>query len=222
MRRLLLILALLWLTPSFAQHEFMTWVNVSADGKFSKKVKRLKWDVALTGRIGARGMETFFPQAGIEYKVTKWFRPSVEYRFIVDKNKIGNYKTSNRININLDFKHSWKRLGYGMRVRYQYAFSQIATDTYNADFDQAFRFKPSLEYNIKGSKITPEASAEFFYNPSYGPLTPGFTKVRAAAGIKINLKGPHTVGIKYQLDKKFRDYSADLRHVLNLSYKISF
>lgn len=219
MMRILLILFLFVSLPSFGQHEFMTWLNVGADGKI---IKNLKWEASGCVRIGQDGAETIYPQVGLEYKVVKWFRPSVDYRFLIEKNKIGNYKTTNRLNVNLDFKHAYKRLGYGVRFRYQYAFNRISADAYDADFDQAVRIKPALEYDLKGSKITPEISGEFFYNPSFGPLSPGFSKVRIAAGAKFNLKGPHTIGVKYQLDKKFRDFSAPLRHVIDLSYKFSF
>jgi hypothetical protein len=197
----------------------MTWVEAEADGKI---VKNLKWNAGITGRFGAAGVETVFPQVGLEYKVAKWFRPSVDYRFIIEKNKFGNYKVANRINANLDFKHAFDRLQLGLRLRYQYAFNRLSADAYDADFDQAIRVKPSFEYDLKGTKLSPVISAEFFYNPQYGQFTPGFTKMRVAAGIKYELKGPHTIGIKYQLDKKFRDYAADLRHVLNLSYSVSF
>lgn len=217
--RILFILFLLFSNPLFSQHEFMTWVELEADGKLTKN---LKWNAGLTGRFGAAGAETIFPQVGLEYKVTKWFRPSLEYRFIIDKNNIGNYKATNRINVNLNFKHALDRLEMGLRLRYQYAFNRLSADAYDADFDHAIRIKPSFEYDLKGTKISPVISAEFFYNPQYGPLSPGFSKVRAAAGIKYELKGPHSIGVKYQLDKKFRDHAADLRHVLNLSYTLSF
>lgn len=217
--RILLILFLLISSSVHSQHEFMTWVEVDASGKI---VNNLKWNAGVTGRFGAAGAETIFPQVGLEYKVTKWFRPSLEYRFIVEKNKIGNYKANNRINVNLNFKHTIDRLSMGLRVRYQYAFNRLSADAYDADFDQAFRFKPAFEYNLKGTKLSPVISAEFFLNPSYGPMSPGFTKVRAAAGFKYEFKGPHAVSVKYQLDKKFRNHAANLRHVLSLSYSINF
>lgn len=204
---------------AYSQHEYMTWVELGAEGKLTKK---LKLSGELNGRFGSSGVETFFPQLGLEYKVTKWFKPSIEYRFIVDKNKYGNYHSTNRLNINALLGHEYKRLDYSVRIRYQFAFNGASQASYDSDFDQAIRIKPAFKYNIKGSKISPELSAEFFYNPMYGPLSPGFNKVRAAAGIKWKLKGPHEIGIKYQLDKKFRDYSANLRHVASISYGIKF
>lgn len=219
MKQLTLFLFFLISLRGYSQHEYMTWVSVGAEGKLTKKLK-LAGEV--NGRFGNSGLETFFPQVGLEYKVTKWFKPSIEYRLIVDQNKIGNYHATNRLNINAELGHEYKRLDYSVRLRYQFGFNSLSQSTYNSDFDQAIRIKPAFKYNIKNCKITPEVSAEFFYNPMYGPLSPGFNKVRAAAGIKWNLKGPHEIGAKYQLDKKFRDYSANLRHVLSISYGIKF
>ena len=198
---------------------YMLWAEVGAEGKI---VKRTKWNAQLNARIGERGIETFFPQVGVEYKLMKWLRPSVEYRFIVDKNKYNNYKVGHRINANIEAKHNIKRLEYGMRVRYQYSFNRVAQSTYNADFDQAIRFKPFLEYDINNSIFTPAISAEFFLNPSYGPSSPGFDKIRFAVGSKLELDGPHSVSFKYQLDKWLNNYNKGLRHVLSLSYGYKF
>lgn len=200
---------------SFSQHDYMLWTEVGVEGKV---IKRLKWAAEFNTRFDLSGVATYFPQVGLEYKITKWLRGSVQYRFIVDKNKYGNYKSSNRLNANLSFKENKKRFSYGLRLRYQYAFDRVSTSSYDADFDQAIRMKPSFEYDLKNSIFTPVISGEFFYNPSYGPKSPGFSKMRIAVGSKLELDGPHGVSFKYQLDKKFYDFSADLRHVLALSY----
>lgn len=217
--RALLFFFLLTASSSYAQHEFMVWTELGAKGKI---IKRLSWSGELNTRIGSNGVQTFFPQAGIEYKVKKWFKPSLEYRFIVDKNKYGNYKSSSRLNFNLNFEKVIQQFNFGLRIRYQQGLVRTVNIDYNPDFDQAFRFKPSIEYDIDNSIITPEISAEFFYDPVYGPNGPAFNKVRMAIGAKLELDGPHGISFKYQLDKKFHDYSANLRHVLSLSYAYKF
>ena len=193
----------------------MVWAKIGAKGKVMKK---LTWNGELNSRMGGNGVETFFPQVGFEYKVKKWFRPSIEYRFIIDKNKYGNHKASSRINLNANFKKELNKFGLGFRLRYQYAFNRLSSQEYDADFDQAFRFKPTIEYKIKGKIYTPVISGEFYYDPIYGPQGPGFTKLRMAFGTKLNLKGPHSMAIKYQFDKKFNSYEDGVRHVLAISY----
>ena len=79
-----------------------------------------------------------------------------------------------------------------------------------------------MAYKLKGTVLTPLISGELFLDPEYGPTTPGFTKLRMAFGTKINLKGPNVLAVKYQFDKKFRNYSSGLRHVLAVSYTYKF
>ena len=213
--RLIILLFLTSIFSSFGQNDdYMLWTKLGVKGKVSKK---LSYSGTINTRFGGTGVETFFPQIGFEYKLKKWIRPSIEYRFIIDKNKYGNYKSSNRLNFNVGLEKEIERFSIGLRIRYQYAFNRISQKVYNPDFDQAFRFKPSVEYNIKGSKFTPILSTEFFYNPQLGENGREFTKIRVGIGTKLNLKGPHTVGFKYQFDKKF-NYKDGYRHVVALSY----
>lgn len=220
MRSLTLIILVFLSSTSYSQNnDYMMWLRAGAEGKI---IKKLSWSGELNGRIGSYGLETFFPQAGLEYKVTKWFRPSVEYRFLIDKNKYGNYKASSRLNFNANFKKSLNDFDFGLRLRYQYAFNSLSVQSYNSDFDKAFRFKGQVAYKVDGTIFTPGLSGEMFFDPQYGPTTPGFTKFRLAMGTKINLKGPNSLSVKYQLDRKFRDFSAGVRHVLAVSYTYKF
>lgn len=216
MRSLTVVIFLFFSSVSLGQNNsYMLWLRAGAKGKL---LKNLSWNGEINARMGSVGLETFFPQVGLEYKLTKWFRPSIEYRFLIDLNKYGNYKASSRLNLNANFKKGFDNLDFGLRVRYQYAFNNLSTQSYNSDFDKAFRFKGQSGYKIDGTKFTPGISGELFLDPQYGPTTPGFTKFRIAIGTKVNLKGPNTLSAKYQFDKKLRNYDDGVRHVLSLSY----
>ncbi|MCR9171268.1 MAG: DUF2490 domain-containing protein [bacterium] len=197
---------------------YMLWTTVAVEGDV---VKKSDWFFELNSRFGGSGLETFFPQVGIDYKVTKWFKPSLEYRFVIDKNQYGNYKVANRLNFNAKFKEEFDRLSLECRVRYQYAFDNRSSFDYDADFDQAFRFKPEIEYDINDFILTPKVSTEFFYNPSLGEEGRRFDKMRFAIGASFDLNNDHDISFKYQLDKRFHDYSRGVRHVLALSYQYS-
>tara|TARA_B110000285_G_scaffold70069_1_gene80683 strand:+ start:16387 stop:17052 length:666 start_codon:yes stop_codon:yes gene_type:complete len=220
MRSFIIIILFFVSASSYSQNDdYMLWLKAGAKGKV---VKNLSWSGELNGRIGSYGLETFFPQVGLEYKVTKWFRPSIEYRFLIDRNKYGNYKASSRINFNTSFKKSLNDFDFGLRLRYQYAFNSLSAQSYNSDFDKAFRFKGQVDYKIDGTIFSPGMSGEMFFDPQYGPTTPGFTKLRMAIGTKINLTGPNSLSVKYQFDKKFRNDSDGLRHVVSVSYAYRF
>ncbi|MDP4797612.1 MAG: DUF2490 domain-containing protein [Crocinitomicaceae bacterium] len=216
MRVLLSLLLILgFQTSVFSQNEFAVWSEIGVKGEFTKKIK---WSADLNGRFAKGKIETFFPSIGLEYKLAKWFRPSIDYRLVIDQNKYGNYKLSNRVNINGEFKKSVKRFTFEARLRYQYSFNSVRAADYDSEFDQAIRLKPEIEYDIKGSIFNPVIGAEFFYNPSYNPNGFEFTKIRFTIGTKLELDGPHSLSFKYQLDKKTDSYSIGARHVLSVSY----
>jgi hypothetical protein len=221
MKRLFLFFFLSASLTSIAQtvepDGFMLWTELGAKGKL---VKDLGWSADINTRF-VPGVQTFFPQVGFNYKVAPWFKPSIEYRFVVGKNKYNNYKSSSRLNFNLNFKHDLKRFYGSFRIRYQSSFSAINSEEYDGDFDQAFRFKPAIEYKIRKSRFIPGVSAEWFLNPAYGPSR-GVTKVRVCVGTTIELKGPQEVSVKYQLDKKLQKYSAGMRHVISIGYGYKF
>lgn len=214
--RLFTAIVILLSFSAFGQNKYELWTEAGVDYKIRKG---LHTNLELNSRFDNQGVKTFFPQLGLEYKLTKWLKPSVEYRLVIDRNGIGNYKAYNRLNLNANFDKDIDRLSLATRVRYQYAFNSLSNTQYNADFDMAIRIKPSVKYDINDFPLSPTISAEFFYNPlSGGPYQPGFDKVRLAVGADLDVKGPHGFDFKYQLDKKFHDYSAGLRHVLSLSY----
>lgn len=214
------LVTLLFVVFSFSllgqRNEYMVWTEIGVKGKIKKP---LGWSLELNNRFGKNGLETFFPQVAIDYDVTKWLETSLKYRLVYDKNKVGNYERGHRIDFNLEAEKTYKkRLTLGFRTRYQYAFEAVDRENYDADIDQAFRFKPSVEYDIDNFVLSPTLSSEFFLDPSYGPNSPGFSKYRINAGFKLDIKSPHKISMSYQLDKAFRDYKSGQRHTLSLSY----
>ena len=178
--------------------------------------------VELNSRFNNEGLKTIFPQLGIEYALTKWLKSSLEYRFVGEKNNYGNFKSSSSIRTNFTFRKSKKRFRAGLRLRYQYSFSHQVFSSYNEDFDQAFRFRPFIEYDINNFILTPVVNTEFFYNPEYGPKGRQFTKVRYTAGFKLDSSSPHNVSLRYRLDQSMNRYPVRFRHILSLKYGYAF
>ena len=196
---------------------FQVWNELGVAGKL---IKDISYGVDLTTRVGNVGVVTFFPQVSIKYKLNKFIRPSIDYRMIMNRELNGNYLASHRINGNLQFSTAWLRHSLGFRVRYQYSFNRLA-GTYEPEFDQAFRFKPSYGYDLNNSIFTPKLSCEFFYNPSIGIQGRQFTRIRYYAGLALELSGPHHVEIGYYYDQKINFSNPVNRSILNVSYSYS-
>jgi hypothetical protein len=180
-------------------------------------MKRLDWNLSLTNRFQDYQLVTIFPQASLKYKITKWLKSSIDYRWIGDRENNGNFSGSHRLNFNLLSEAEVKRLSINFRLRYQYSFKGITTN-YEPEFDNAIRFKTSITYDIKNSFLNPILSTEFFYNPNQGMFGERFTRVRSFMGLDLNLKGPHEVQVGYFFDQKINLPRPDKRNVLNLQY----
>jgi hypothetical protein len=173
--------------------EQQVWVETGVKYTLNKK---LGASFDLTQRYGYDGLRTLFPQLSVRYKVTPWFRTSLDYRLILSKSTAETYDASQRINANLQFSQTYKRFDLGLRIRYQYSFDRLG-GSYDSEFDQAWRIKPGAEYNIKGLPITPSLSAEFFYNPENSVIGNQFNRIRYYAGTTIELT--HNQGIELGL-----------------------
>jgi len=215
LRVLLLTLCLPFLSIS-QQSSGKSWTSIGVKGGINKKID---WAGSFTARIGGPNDQIYFPQVSLKYKVTKWFRPSMDYRAIFSLNNYGNYSFTNRLNLNAEFKYVLNRFSLSARIRYQYSFNRIISSAdYNAEYDQAIRWKPQISYDVKNSFITPVINIEFFYNPTFGPLGQRFTKYRAFIGVDLEFDSPHELSIGYMLDQKINLPYPATKHILSINY----
>ena len=182
--------------------------------------KRVSLGADWTNRIGEQGFVKMFPQATIKVKVFDWFRPSIDFRYIIDKSSSGIYSGGSRINLNAQFNYDKKRFIAGLRFRYQYSFDRLSAD-YDSDFDKAYRIKPKISYDLKNNIFSPIISAEFFYDPNFTPLGRRFNKIRYFIGASLDFSGPHSFQFGYQYDQKINLPAPINKHILNISYTYS-
>ena len=217
MLRFLFLIPFLFLSLfSFTQQNyFQFWLETGIKGKINKNIE---YAVDWNNRFGNYNLQTTFGQASIKYKFKKWLKPSIDYRYISDRQANSNYSSNHRLNFNLQFSKTKKRLDLGLRLRYQYSFSQLIVGTYEPEFDESFRFKPSLSYDINNFPLTPQISTEFFYDPNNYELGNRFTKIRYSVSCALDLKGPHKVEFGYIFDQQIELETPLNRHIINLNY----
>jgi hypothetical protein len=214
-KRILFIGLFLTVMNAFTQqNSFQVWTETGVKGKINKKID---YSCDITNRFGQNGLVTFFPQGTIKYKLSDWLKPSLEYRWIANREDNGNYLSNHRINANVQLSHSFQRINFQLRVRYQYSFKGVAAN-YEPEFDKAIRIKPSIGYDLKNTVFSPIIACEFFYNPEQGPFGRRMTRIRSFIGTEINLTGPHDLQLGYFFDQKINLPRAGSRHVLSLAY----
>ncbi len=215
MKYLIASLFALLVQYSFTQNSaFQFWTETGFKYKFNKE---LDFTAEWTNRFDAYGLTTSFPQVSAKYKVLSWLKTSLDYRWILSKENNGNLSSGNRVNANVQLNHKFERIDVGFRARYQYSFNRFVSSNYDPEFDVAYRFRPSISYDLNNSILAPNASIEFFYTPENAPLGNRFTRIRYQIGIDFDTKLPFDFGIAYLYDNKINLPEAVDRHVLNLS-----
>jgi long-subunit fatty acid transport protein len=196
---------------------FQIWNEVSVGYKLDKKQSL---GVELTTRHGAGGLQTFFPQISYKYKINKFIRPSVDYRYVGSSTQEGNFSYRHRINTNLQFNYEIERLELGLRMRYQFTTNRLA-DNFEQEFGEAFRIKPSVSYDIKKSVLLPQASMEFFTGPMDGQQGYHLNRIRWSVGLGFDWDGPHSLELAYLYDQRIMSPGSLNRAILNFSYGYS-
>lgn len=215
MKALIFIFGLL---PSLCLAQNSTVLQSWNELGFGYKIdKRQSIGVDLTTRFDAAGLQTIFPQVSYKYKVNKYFRPSLDYRLIGTRDDYRNYTLQHRLNLNLQFAYSLNRFDLGFRTRYQFSANRSLTDL-GSEFNDAFRFKPSIGYNMKNSNLSPNFGMEFFCVPQNGQAGYHLNRIRWNAGVAINLKDAGELEIGYLYDQRINSPGAYNKAILNLGY----
>jgi hypothetical protein len=170
-------------------------------------------------RIATSGkLETLFQEFSVKSEHLKWLRPSMDYRIITSYDKVGSYSVGHRFNLNADFRRKFKEkeIKVGTRLRYQFSFGGASTP--GGDLDPAFRIKPYVEFALPHTRVTPEFSTEFFYDPLYGEFGQRFNRVRLGFSANIDLPGPNTLGLTYYFGHKYNTDNPYNEHLFSIEY----
>jgi hypothetical protein len=167
-----------------------------------------------------------FPEVSARYNLSDYFKPSIDYRFVVNQQRNGNQISSgHRVNLNLNTEYTYERFDFKFRVRFQYKFNRVSAgpgDVYEPDFDNAIRFKPVLKYNIEGSKIDPRAEGEWFYSTVNSATGNQFTKFRFGIGADVKLPNKNVITVKYRYDYEFNLADPQRFHILSLAHEYTY
>lgn len=200
-------------------NELECWNEIGANYRWNKTISG-QFD--LSSRLNDYGIYKIFPQVSVGYKITTWLNLDLDYRTIFDKSEEFQFTKSNRWNFNLKVKEKINQLTIGARVRYQFGSSQIYVSQYDADFDNAWRFKGQLKYRSKKSKFNWEIGFETFYNPQYGIYGRSINKNRIGLGLDYEVTSNQSLTLDLIYDKRVNSFYNPNRLAIKTSYTWNF
>lgn len=215
MKKLGILFLAVFLISSYGKAQTDNELWLSPGVKYSL-TKKLDLYGELNFRMEPVVLNTFFTEVSAKYQVTKWFKPSIDYRFVLNRNDYGNYKLSNRINLNANFGKRVNRFELGLRARLQTTLSRVSSPEASfSDLAPGFRLKPSIVYDIDNSIISPLFSYEFFFRND-NELGFFMNKNRLSVGMEFEALGPYNVSLKYMYG--FSTNAPKYEHILSFGF----
>ncbi len=207
----LLVMLLLVQRTGFAQEveeNFQT--RASAELSF-EPLKNIKFNVIPELRFDENfTLDKYLFEGEAVYKPVKFLSLGAAYRFEGNLREDKDTEYFNRFAFSATAKKDFNRFESSFRLRY----TNDADD--ESDDEQFLRYKASLDYNIRGSKLTPNIGIEAFQSLSDADLY----KMRYSAGVDYKLFKKNYIGLNYKFDYYKNEYKNN--HILSIGYKIKF
>lgn len=162
----------------------------------------VRWDESF-------GVSKYMLESGIAYKPVKGLSLGGSYRFIINPRESKTTEYLHRFALYTSYKIKIARFEPSLRVKY----TNFTEDLSLGGF---LRYRAKMEYDIKGSKITPLLSAEAFHYLADNQIY----KMRYALGAKYKFSKKSSLELGYMLDYYMQDYLN--KHIIKLGYKYKF
>jgi long-subunit fatty acid transport protein len=202
-----------------------TWFELELTKKI---VKDLKFEFNSELRVLEDfKMDSYIFEGGLSYKVHKYLSVSTFYRFEEEwdyRKKNGAYQGKNSFNrLAFDLKSGYEISRFNIQGRIRYT---KGLDSLNNASEMRYRAK--VDYDIKGIKLLPFLSIEFFNDKSVTELektsiSGGFKdidKVRYTGGMAYDINKNNSVSLFYRLQNN--RVKNEWNNILGLSYSHNF
>ena len=155
-------------------------------------------------------LDKYLFEGEVAYKPVKFLSLAATYRLGGNLRDNKDTQYFNRFAFSATAKKEFNRFEPAIRLTY----TNDADDEINKE--EFLRYKASLNYNIRKSKITPIVGVEAFQRLSDAELY----KMRYSAGVDYKLFKKNYLGVNYKFDYYEKEYKN--RHIFSLGYKIKF
>jgi len=196
---LILFIFLLICIPALQaqQKDFQFWPSANIDLALTKNLKiRLEEEVRL--KENCTQMERQINDAGLSYKLNKYFRAALYYRIEANWKTPDNYRWRQGLYADMALKHTTGRFELGYRLRFQSSRIEFNNDENNLLSNFVNRHKFTVAYNIRNKPLLPFFEEELFLNSINHQLE--MVSNRTWIGISYTPGKTHELSLKYGID----------------------
>lgn len=185
-----------------------TWVETTISKEAGKK---LEFFIAPQIRFD-KGFSTdeYFLDAGMEYKLNKYFKLGTQYRLGNKMNKNNEAEAFGRFAIDAKTGFKWNNFEPGFRLRF------TNSDDFEEDEKENYlRYKFGLEYHWKKLNLKPYVAFEIYRNLTEND----FDKRRYETGIMYKINKHHQIGSYLRINENLNKNKSV--SVIGVSYKLN-
>jgi hypothetical protein len=187
-------------STSVVTSDFESWFSAGIRLKVHKK-----WSFELSESIrleqNSTQIDQFFTNLGIGYSPFKFLEIGAGFRFSQYNEEEDGYAPHYRINVDVAFKHKFKRLSFNYRLRYQFRNELGVTSVEGDYFKHGIRLRAKATYNIKKIPLEPSLAVEMFNKYEKYTLAT-FDKLRFTAALAYDLKKYGKIKLFYSLEQE--------------------
>jgi hypothetical protein len=220
-KRSFLILFLLSASlPGYSQKDdFGIWCSFNAEHKLFKKFE-LDISGALRTFDNASRIEEVFAEAGLTYKLNKYFSAGASYRITENIEDDDSYHPRHKWFV--DFKGTLPVGDFSIiaRAMFQRRYKTYIEDEEDEIPDSHLRGKITLFYDIPHFHLNPYISWESFM-PLFKEASRTIEINRYTIGAEYNFSNKHSVEAEYIFRRDYLPHMKDL-NILSLEYKFKF
>ena len=145
----------------------------------------------------------------------------MNYRLELTGKNPDHYAWRNGVYLDATLRKKFNRFQADYRIRFQSPKIEAISEVVSANQWLKNRHKLSLEYNVKGIRLTPEIEAEIFIPfEKQQPLM--MDEYRLWAKLSYGLNKKNEIGIKYGIQQEVNAKDPLRAYILGVSYSLDF
>ncbi|MEK6615843.1 MAG: DUF2490 domain-containing protein [Bacteroidota bacterium] len=168
-------------------------------------------------------LNLFYTNLGIEYKVAKYFKAALIYRWIDKYQDDNSFSFRHRLMFDLTFKNMFGKITASYRNRTQVEERDIYSSKYGRVPEWYSRNKIGIKYDLE-KRYTPFASVEFryqFHDPRNIESDKTWHRIRPVIGAEYKINNKNTFAAYYLIQHEFNVVSPQNIYIVGLEYSIT-
>lgn len=220
LRFFLLVFVMMQGILSYAQvNDAGLWMGLNAEKKLSRAFSvTLSEELRMNENVSEVG--SIISDVGLAYKVNKWVKVSVNYRFSNKRRLDDSYSNRHRYYFDLTLKEKFKPVVLSLRTRYQSQYADIHSSSDGKTPKNVLREKLTVKLDLN-KKYSPYVYAESYTSvndPDYNSIK----NMRYCGGVEYAINRMHSLDLFYLYQKEYNVKNPQSDYVVGIGYFFSF